>query len=81
MSSEINRSSHALLDLDHTTLDAAAVPLDAVPKARLHLLKLIKNKAKDGVDGRLLRPRAARVMVIVFKAIRRRKAPDPLFIF
>jgi hypothetical protein len=32
----------SLLRLDHPTLQAAAAPLDAVPQARLHLLKLVE---------------------------------------
>jgi hypothetical protein len=40
-----------LLRLDDALLEAAAVPIDPVPKADLHLLKLVKHDVEVGIHG------------------------------
>jgi hypothetical protein len=53
----------ALLGLNGTTLDATVVPLDAVSKSRLHLLKFVEDEVEVGIDGQLVHPHPTSVVV------------------
>jgi hypothetical protein len=54
-----------LLKLDDTAPNVTVASFDAVAKSCLHLLKFIEDETEVGVDGWLIRPCLARVVVEV----------------